>query len=59
MTKPVPFSTAARRDERGATATEYGILVGFLALAITVGVTAFGNSLNQFIDNLAAQVALF
>jgi Flp pilus assembly pilin Flp len=33
-------------DQRGATATEYGILLSFLALAIVLGVTAFGQALN-------------
>lgn len=34
------------RDQRGATATEYGILLSFLALAIVLGVAALGNALN-------------
>lgn len=42
--------------ERGATATEYALLVAFIALAIIVGVTAFGNQLNTFFDGLAAKV---
>ncbi|MCO4263365.1 Flp family type IVb pilin [Pseudarthrobacter sp. MDT3-26] len=33
-------------DQRGATSTEYGILLSFLALAIILGVTAFGQALN-------------
>lgn len=33
-------------DQRGATATEYGILLSFLALALILGVTAFGQALN-------------
>jgi pilus assembly protein Flp/PilA len=37
---------AAVEDQRGATATEYGILVSFLALALVLGVTAFGQALN-------------
>lgn len=36
----------ALEDQRGATATEYGILVSFLALALVLGVTAFGQALN-------------
>jgi pilus assembly protein Flp/PilA len=30
------------RDERGATAVEYGLLVGLIAIVIIGGVTAFG-----------------
>lgn len=48
-----------RKEERGATATEYGLLVAFIALIIIVGVTAFGNSLNTFFDNLSAAVDLW
>lgn len=33
-------------EQRGATATEYGILVSFLAFALILGVTAFGQALN-------------
>ena len=39
-------------DERGATATEYGILVSFLALALVLGVTAFGQSLNLHYEGM-------
>jgi Flp pilus assembly pilin Flp len=34
----------AERDERGATAVEYGLMVGCIAVAIIVAVTAFGVS---------------
>ena len=46
----------SRRDERGATATEYGLLVAFIALLIIVGVTALGDQLNNFFGNLATAV---
>ncbi|GIN05663.1 hypothetical protein Pve01_73210 [Planomonospora venezuelensis] len=42
---------ADRRDETGATATEYSLLVGFIAMVLVAGVTAFGAGLsNAFID---------
>lgn len=44
-----------RRDE-GATATEYGLLVAFIAFIIVVGVTAFGNSLSAWFSQLGAAV---
>ncbi len=44
------------KEDRGATATEYALLVSFIALAILVGVTAFGGSLNTFFTGLAARV---
>ena len=43
-------------SEKGATATEYGLLVGLIALAITFGVTAFGGALNGFFGGLAGVV---
>ncbi|MGF9756869.1 Flp family type IVb pilin [Microvirga sp. 0TCS3.31] len=32
------------RDERGATAVEYGLMIAFLALAIAASVTSFGQA---------------
>ncbi|GAA3515528.1 hypothetical protein GCM10022234_08230 [Aeromicrobium panaciterrae] len=51
------LTASAPKDERGATATEYGLLVGFIALAIVLGVTAFGTALNGFFNDLAGAVA--
>ena len=38
---------AFREEERGATATEYSILVGFIALVIVAGVGLFGVALDS------------
>ncbi|WP_369045063.1 Flp family type IVb pilin [Sinomonas sp. P10A9] len=43
--------------EKGATATEYALLVGLIALIIAVGVLAFGNALNTWFNALATKVA--
>jgi pilus assembly protein Flp/PilA len=43
-------------SEKGATATEYSLLVGLIALVIVVGVTAFGTNLNTFFGGLATTV---
>ncbi|WP_200950136.1 Flp family type IVb pilin [Nocardioides sp. Root151] len=48
-----------RSSESGATATEYGLLVGFIAMAILLGVATFGNALNSYYDTLAAAVGNF
>ena len=45
------------RDERGATATEYGLLVGFIAIAIVAGVGLFGGALNSYFGGLATWLA--
>ncbi|WP_211754502.1 Flp family type IVb pilin [Nocardioides gansuensis] len=39
------------RDDQGATATEYALVVFFVALAIVLGVTFFGTSLNDAFDS--------
>ena len=52
-------SATRRRSERGATATEYGLLVGFIAFAIITGATALGVNLNDAYDGWAAVVATF
>jgi pilus assembly protein Flp/PilA len=46
-----------KRDEKGATATEYGLLVGLIALIIVIGVGLFGDALNDFFDGLSDTVA--
>ena len=50
------FVLGAERDEEGATATEYGLLVGLIALIIVIGVGLFGNALNSFFSDLATTV---
>lgn len=44
--------------DRGATATEYALLVAFIALVIIAGVTVFGSSLDTFFSNIGAKVGL-
>ena len=41
-----------QHDERGATATEYGLLVGFIAIVIVAGVSFLGESLNDYFNFL-------
>ena len=49
--------SSCRRSERGATATEYGLLVGFIAMAILFGVGAFGTALLDVYNGLVASLA--
>ncbi len=44
------------RDEEGATAVEYGLLVGLVAAAIIGAVTALGTSVSQTFNNLSASM---
>ncbi len=46
------------KDEEGATALEYGLLVALIALVIVVGVGAFGTELNTFFNGIAGRVPL-
>jgi pilus assembly protein Flp/PilA len=43
-----------RHDESGATATEYAMLIVFVALAIAVGAQAFGNALTDLFTRAGA-----
>jgi pilus assembly protein Flp/PilA len=43
-----------RRDESGATATEYAMLIVFVALAIAVGAQTFGNNLTDLFNRAGA-----
>jgi pilus assembly protein Flp/PilA len=42
--------------DKGATATEYSLLVAFIALLIIIGVTAFGTALNDWFTTLGTKV---
>ena len=45
------------RNESGATATEYAMLVVFIALAIAVGAQALGGGLSNLLTNIATTVS--
>ncbi|MHC6221823.1 Flp family type IVb pilin [Arthrobacter sp. MMS24-S77] len=54
--RSVKLAIAKLSAEKGATATEYSLLVGLIALVIVVGVGAFGTNLNAFFNSLATTV---
>jgi len=43
-------------DERGATATEYAMLIIFIALAIAGGATLLGSNINTLFSRIGASV---
>ena len=45
------------RKDRGATAVEYGLLVGLIAVVIIVAVTLLGTRLNALFGAIAAALA--
>lgn len=47
---------AQLRDERGATAVEYGLMVALIAVAIIVAVTALGTKLTGLFNQIAGAV---
>jgi pilus assembly protein Flp/PilA len=44
------------RDERGATAVEYGLMVALIAVVIIVAVTALGKNLTGIFNTTASAV---
>ena len=52
MSKLVAFL----QDEAGATAIEYGLIAGGIAVVIIASVNAIGSSLNATFNNIASQL---
>ncbi|SFT42061.1 Flp family type IVb pilin [Arthrobacter sp. ov118] len=51
------FATRLRRDQHGATAVEYGIMVALIAVVIIVAVTTLGGTLNDMFTQVQCQLA--
>jgi pilus assembly protein Flp/PilA len=45
------------RDERGATATEYALLIVFVALAIAVGSQVLGKNISDLFSKIGTQLS--
>ena len=43
--------------DRGATATEYAILVAFIALVVAAAIAFFGTSLSEYISRIATGIS--
>ncbi|WP_144671204.1 Flp family type IVb pilin [Arthrobacter sp. U41] len=50
------LATRLRRDQRGATAVEYGIMVSLIAVVIIVAVTLLGSNINKTFQDVACSV---
>jgi len=46
------------RGDRGATAVEYGLMVGFIAVVVIVGVSAFGASVRGLFELISSSSPL-
>ncbi|QTG80815.1 Flp family type IVb pilin [Arthrobacter crystallopoietes] len=49
-------STRLSREEKGATAVEYGIMVALIAVVIIVAVNLIGGSLSDAFDGVACEL---
>lgn len=49
-------SAIATRNDKGATAVEYGLMVALIAIAIIVAVTAVGTNLNSLFTTVSTSV---
>lgn len=47
---------AQLRDERGATAVEYGLMVALIAAVIIIAVTAIGTNLSTLFTSVAGKL---
>jgi len=47
---------AALRNDRGATAVEYGLMVALIAIVIIVAVSLLGSNLSALFNNVATSV---
>ena len=50
------LAVSVRRDEKGATAVEYGIMVALIAVVIIVAVTLLGGNLNSMFNDVGCKV---
>ncbi|HEY2273203.1 MAG TPA: Flp family type IVb pilin [Jatrophihabitantaceae bacterium] len=51
-------SRVENAKDRGATATEYAMLVAFIAVAIVAAVTLFGGQLSDFFNSLGQKIGI-
>jgi pilus assembly protein Flp/PilA len=56
LTRLRAASAALRRDRRGVTALEYGLIAALIAVVIIGGVTSLGGQLNTAFTNIAGAI---
>ncbi|MEH0108720.1 Flp family type IVb pilin [Tersicoccus sp. MR15.9] len=52
------FQQRLRREETGATAVEYALLVGLIAVLLVAGLVGFGPALRDFFQGLPARIGI-
>ena len=50
------FMTAPRKDDKGATAVEYGLMVALIAVVIIAAVTLLGTKLSALFNNVGTSL---
>lgn len=50
------ISARVRREEKGATAVEYGIMVALIAVVIIAAVTLLGGQMNTMFETVSCQL---
>jgi pilus assembly protein Flp/PilA len=50
--------TRFAKDESGATAIEYGLIATLIAVALIVGATALGTSLNKVFSSISTKITV-
>ena len=50
------LSRPLRRDDSGATAVEYGLMVALIAVVIIAAVTLLGNKLSGMFDSISGKL---
>jgi pilus assembly protein Flp/PilA len=50
------FNSRVAREETGATAVEYGLIVGLIAVAIIAAITLLGGTLRDMFNTIAGRL---
>jgi len=50
------FMTLPRKDDKGATAVEYGLMVALIAVAIILAVTTLGSKLSGLFTDVGTSI---
>lgn len=57
MSKLIAAARNFVRDEEGATAAEYALLVALIAVVLIVGARELGSAINTRLDNTAREIS--
>ena len=58
VTKAYIKAWLAAREDRGATAVEYGLIIALVAVVVIIGLTALGGKANSLFSGLSDKLTL-